>query len=363
MSMLRSSGHQLAVAHAGAEQPVHAVGPIVEQPARVDTGAAQPIRVGHHRDRRLDHRDRITVREGNCRVGEGRDQRAELFAVLRAFQDPGPRAAQERQRLQHLLQVRVVPILIEAEVVVTPIRHARMPFQDVAGQVEVEQLDFFLDGFREAVVHRGHQRGAGHQRVVFGLRPRIAGIDAEVVGALADGGNRILALPVGQGPPARIGGDQIHQMRGARARHPDDDERFLDRDRLDLGIPLDQLGQRQPVTQQPNHPLPQRRAGELGQAVVGLDRGDVRGQPIAEAVARRPDRRRPRPARRPRQASGRCRSRRAWLRCTPGSGAEPRSAGATTDRRRRCRDPKGSRGRSSSSTQRRMQTSAPRTGV
>jgi DNA-binding IclR family transcriptional regulator len=73
-------------------------------------------------------------------------------------------------------------------------------------------------------------------------------------------------------------------MRGTGSRHPDDDEGLLDSDRLDLGIPLDEVGQRQPVPQQANHSLPQGRAGELGQAFVGFDRGHVRGQALTEAV-------------------------------------------------------------------------------
>ena len=159
-----------------------------------------------------------------------------------------------------------------------------MPFQDIAGQIEVEEFDFLLDRLGEPVVHGGHDRGAGHQRVVFGLGPRVAGVDAEDVGALAERRDRILALPVRQRAPARIGGDEVHQMRGTRPRHPDDDERLLDLDRLDLGIPLEEVGQRQPVAQQAHHSLPQRGAGELGQTVVGFDRGDVRGQPVTEAV-------------------------------------------------------------------------------
>ena len=50
------------------------------------------------------------------------------------------------------------------------------------------------------------------------------------------------------------------------------------------GIPLDELGQRQPVSQQPNYPLPQGRAGQFAQAVVGFDRGDVCGQAVTETV-------------------------------------------------------------------------------
>lgn len=37
--------------------------------------------------------------------------------------------------------------------------------------------------------------------------------------------------------------------------------------------------------QQANHPLAQRSAGELGQAVVGLDRGHVRAEPVTKSVA------------------------------------------------------------------------------
>ena len=59
---------------------------------------------------------------------------------------------------------------------------------------------------------------------------------------------------------------------------------LLYRDRLDLGIPLDEVSQRQPVPQQANHPLPQRRARQLGQSVVGFNRGHVCAQALAEAV-------------------------------------------------------------------------------
>ena len=77
--------------------------------------------------------------------------------------------------------------MVEAQVVVAPIRHARMPFQNVAGQIEVEEFDFLLDRLGEPVVHGGHDGGAGHQRVMFGLGSRVAGVDAEDVGALAAG--------------------------------------------------------------------------------------------------------------------------------------------------------------------------------
>ena len=223
--------HQFAVAHAGAQQAVDPVAPVVDQPVRVDAGAAQPIRVGHHRDRRLDHRDRVAVGEGDGGVGEGGHQRSELLGMLRRLEHPGPRAAQKRQRLQDFLQVGVVAGVVQAEIEVAPARNAGVPLEDVAGHVEVEQLDLLLDGLGEAVVHRRHVRGAGHQRLVLGLDPGVAGIDAEHVGSLPEGGNRILALPVRQCPPPRVRGDQVHQMCRPRAGHADHDQRPLDRDR------------------------------------------------------------------------------------------------------------------------------------
>jgi hypothetical protein len=42
-----------------------------------------------------------------------------------------------------------------------------MPFQDVRGQIEVEEFDFLLDRLGEAVVHGSHHRGADHECVVF----------------------------------------------------------------------------------------------------------------------------------------------------------------------------------------------------
>ena len=177
-----------------------------------------------------------------------------------------------------------MPRLIEPQIIVTPVGHARMPFQDVAGQIQVEEFDFLFDRLGEPVMHGGHHRCADHQCVVFRLGPGVAGVDPEDVGALAACRYRILALPVRQRPPARIGGDQIHQVRGTGSRHPDDDEGLLDGDRLDLGISLDEVGQRQPVTQQTNHSLPQRGAGQLGQACVAFDGGHVRSQAIPEAA-------------------------------------------------------------------------------
>ena len=226
----------------------------------------------------------------------------------------------------------VVAGLVEAEVEVPPAGHAGMPFQHVAGEVQVEDLDLLLDRLGEAVVHRRGGGRADHHGVVLVLRPGVPRIDAVDVRALPRNRQWLLAFPVRQRSAARIRGEQVDQMRGARARHSDDDERLLDRDRLDLGVALEQIGQRQPVAQQPHHPLAQRAADQLGQAVVGLDRPDVGRDAIPEPVGRPRSRRRP-PRRRLPRPSARCRGRRRGSRCGRGSVAAHRSAGEPSDRR------------------------------
>lgn len=121
-----------------------------------------------------------------------------------------------------------------------------MPLQDVAGHIQVEKLDLFLDGLGgEPVVHCRDVGRGRHQRLVFGLDAGVAGgIDAEHVGSLSEGGNRILGFPVRQGAPARILGDQVDQVGGSRTRHAHHDQRPLDGgDCFDFGIPLQQIGQ------------------------------------------------------------------------------------------------------------------------
>lgn len=63
-------------------------------------------------------------------------------------------------------------------------------------------------------MHGGHHWRARHQRIVFRLGTRVAGIDARDVGPLPTGGDRVLTLPIRQGAPAWVGSDEIHQMRG-----------------------------------------------------------------------------------------------------------------------------------------------------
>ena len=233
--------HQFPIPHPRTEQAVYPVGPVVDQPVRIDAAAAQPIRVGHHRDRRLDDGDRIAVGECDRSVGEGVHQRPKLLGMLRGLQHPGLRTPEEGQRLQHFLHVGVVLGLVECQVGVAPTRHAGQPFQDVAGEIQIEEFDLFLDRLGKLVVHGRHQRHVGQHGIVFSPGAGVARIDPEHIGSAAAGRDGFLTLPVRQRPPTPVSRKQIHQVRGSRSRHTNHDDRLLDLDRLDLRVAPDQI--------------------------------------------------------------------------------------------------------------------------
>ena len=120
-------------------------------------------------------------------------------------------------------------------------------------------------------MHGRHQGHVGQHCVVFGPGASVPRIDPEDIGPAATGGDGFLALPVGQGPTTPIGSQQIDQVGGARTRHSHHDDRLLDLDRLDLRVPPDQIGQRDPIAQQPDDPGAQGAARQLGQVGVSLD--------------------------------------------------------------------------------------------
>lgn len=208
-------GYQVAVCDAAAQQSFDAVGPVFDQPVGADVLAPHAVSVREHRDRRLDHGHRVAVGERHGGVRECVDQRAELLTVLRRLEHPLAWPAQEGQRLEHGAQVAVMRTLIQAQVVVAPRRHPRVPLQDVAGEVEVEELDLLLDGRREPVVHGLGERRCLLDHLVLGDAAGVSGVDTVHVGPLAAQRERLLAFPVGQCPAARIDGDQVNQMRCA----------------------------------------------------------------------------------------------------------------------------------------------------
>ena len=289
-STRRSVGHEVAVPHAGPQKGLDAVDPVVGEGGGLDLVAAKAIPVGQHRDRRLDDGDGIAMGERDGGVGERVDQWTELLEVLRRLEHPTPGAAQERQCLQHGLQVGVVLALIERQVVVAPIGNACVPLERVGGEVDVEQLDLLLDRRREAIVHVLRERG--HRRfgcvVVRAALP--ARVDAVGAGTFAVERVRLLALPERQRPEPGVGGQQVDEVRGARAGQADDDERTVDLDGVDLGIAAEQVGQEQPAHEQPEDPASQDQPPEVGQARIAIDRREVGAESGLES---RPVRSRP----------------------------------------------------------------------
>ena len=277
-------GQEVAVAHARAQQPVDAVDPVLGERLGFDRGAAHAVAVREHRDRRLDHRHRIAVRDRERRVGERREQRRDLLEVLRRLQHPAVRAAEEREHLQHLLHVRVVRALVEREVEVAPARHPGQPLERVRREVEVLELDLLLDRGRVLVVHRaaaaapsasaprsraGSARSAGRRRRGPGPSP----------GTRA----RFEALPVRERPQPGVGRDEVHEVRRARAGQADHDDRRRQLDGEDLGPAAHEVLDEEARGEQAQRALVDREPAERSEPGVGFDRGDHRVEPRAEA--------------------------------------------------------------------------------
>jgi hypothetical protein len=72
-----------AVANARAQQALDAVDPVFGEEPEVDVRPPDARAVREHRDGRADHTYRISVRDHDRRVRERREQRSELFEVLR----------------------------------------------------------------------------------------------------------------------------------------------------------------------------------------------------------------------------------------------------------------------------------------
>ena len=169
---------------------------------------------------------KATVASGNVRISG-----PSCSQVLGALQHPGVRATQEGHRLQDGLQVGVVRIVVQAEVEVAPGWRPDMPLQGVGAEVEVHDLALLLDRLGEPVVHVLRERRNGAFGVVLGPQAQVSRVETVRAGSFPAAWQRLLALPVRQCATARIGRDQVHQVRGSRTRHPDHDER-----RFSIGI-------------------------------------------------------------------------------------------------------------------------------
>jgi hypothetical protein len=195
--------HSLAVAHAGAKQALDAVDPVGRERRQVEPRPRDALAVGEHRDRRLDHGDRIAMRDRDGRVGKRVDERAQLLEVLRRLEHPAVRAAQPLERLQRRLEVRVVRPLVERQVVIAPARRAAQPLEPVRREVQVLDLDLLVHVLRRHVVHRLQERHPRGGLLVLDEAPHVPRIAAVAARPFAGDRNGLEALPVRQRAQAR----------------------------------------------------------------------------------------------------------------------------------------------------------------
>ena len=202
--------------------------------------------------------------------------------MLRALEHPAVRAAQVAQHLELTAQERVVRVLVQAEVVVAPRRHPREPLQRVRAQVEIHQLALLLDRGRRPVVHQRGERRRPLGHLVLAQVPEVPRVDAVATRAVAEHRDRLLHLPPRHRPEPPIGGQQVHQVRGARSWQAHHDHRRLELDLERLGMAAHEVLEPQARREQPDQSLAHQVAAETRQPVVGLDRGDLRGQTIEQ---------------------------------------------------------------------------------
>src|SRR5262249_2850656 len=154
-------------------------------------------------DRRLQHRNRVAQRQRDRRVRKRLYERGQLLEMLRRLQYPSTRTAQETQHLQLPAQERVVHALVEREIGVAPPRHARVPFEGVRAEIEVDELAVLLDAPRWAVVHVLRERRGVLTGLPVGVAPRVPRIESVAARTVAGHGNRLGALPPRQRSKAR----------------------------------------------------------------------------------------------------------------------------------------------------------------
>jgi hypothetical protein len=137
----------------------------------------------------------------------------QLLEVLRRLEHPAVRSAKPLERLQRRLEIRVVRPLIERQVVIAPARRGAEPLEPVGREVEVLDLDLLVHVLGRHVVHRLQQRHPRGGLLVLDETPHVPRIAAVAARPFAGDRNGLEALPVRQRAQARVGGDQVHEVR------------------------------------------------------------------------------------------------------------------------------------------------------
>ena len=136
-------------------------------------------------------------------VGEGGQQRTELFEMLGRLEDPAGPAPQPLEDLQDGPEVLVGRGLVGGPVGVAPGGDEREGLEEHGGDVDGQELDLLVDVVDRHLVHAfevGHGL-VGHVQGEGGAGQ--AGIGLARGRAFGLGQDRLEALPVGQGAQGR----------------------------------------------------------------------------------------------------------------------------------------------------------------
>jgi hypothetical protein len=141
-----------------------------------------------------------------------------------------------------------------------------------------------VDVLGRHVMHVAQQR---HHRVLCDealAAARQTRVLAVLLRNLVGIGNRLEALPVGKGAKAAVGGDQIHQMGGSRARQAGDDDGCADFDGEDLRVATQQVLEPQPVGRVAHAIAVDADAADGPECLVFLDARELYAQPLTEIL-------------------------------------------------------------------------------
>ena len=191
-------------------------------------------------------------------------------------------AAQPLQGLEAALQERVVRRLVVSQVIVRPARQLRQRVEQRRGEIHRQQLDLLVDVERVHVVHRVEQRQdllAHRELVTAALDARVLGARRHALPGARDGLQR---FPVLQRAQPVVGGDQVQQVRGSRARQAGDHQRRADLDLVYLRMLAVELLEAAALHQVAHQHAEQRQPSHRAEVGVLVHRGTEYAEALAQ---------------------------------------------------------------------------------
>jgi hypothetical protein len=182
--------------------------------------------------------------------------------------------------------VRVRRRLVVRAVVVAPRRHDGHRLEEHRRPCEREQLDLLVHVVDRHVVHALEQRHGLVEELQAhraALAPRVGptGLDDRL---FLTAEHRLEALPVGERAQRWVLGHQVVEVRRARTRLADDEDRTRDLEIEDLGMPAHEVLDTEPVAQVPDHLRVRAHPAERGQARLIVEAAQHERERFAKPV-------------------------------------------------------------------------------